>query len=303
MALPYTGTRSPSILRRSLGLLALLASVCAQAVPRLLEDADLTWLADYSVHYEYCFHSGNVVSFRLCPQNACEASCRDSGEYLMEIGSFTSAFIAAEQNLQATICENILNDCQNDDDSQCYESAEAYFCMDDGNDGTNIDNYLSCQEIGEDLYVGPYCGNDNQQIHLGAFVDEDCSEFADDGAFEEAFGFSLPYGWYTEQSVIGDECVPCQSLNENEQVLEQCTYLYQGASSKCEASLNQAYTSVDACEDIEQMKKEEGIRTAKRDATMIYLMLLFAVALALGLMWYFKMQRAQIERASSENLI
>lgn len=293
-----------TLMRRSVGLIALLASASSQPAPRFLEDADSSWISDYSVHYEYCFHSDNLVSFRLCPKNACEASCRNGGEYLMDIGLFTSAFIAAEQNLQASICANILNNCQDDDDSQCYQSAEAYFCMDDGNEGTTIDDYLSCQQLGEGLYVGPYCGNDNYQIHLGAFADEDCSVFADDGAFEEAFGFSLPYGWYTKQSVVGDECIPCESINENDQVLEQCTYLYQTASAMCEANLNKDDVTVDACDEIEQMKKEEGIRTAKRGGTTTVLLLLaLSVVIAIGLTWFFKIKQAQSAKASSENLI
>lgn len=312
VAIP-NGTGATMMIRFAFPL-ALFASVLGQTSSRLLEqDGSTSWIAGYSLHYEYCFHTDNLVSFRLCPENSCEAGCRRGGEYLVDIGSFTSTFLMAQSNLKEAACESILDNCQAEgvDDNQCLANAGAYYCIeDDGvNDGQDfqIENYSSCRQIGENLYAGPYCGRDSHHIYLGAFTDDACTEFAEDGAFEKALGFSLPYGWYTQQSVVGDGCISCQGLDNDGQALEQCTNLYQAASSKCEANLNIDFTIVDGCEEIKQMKKAEGIRTARKGGSIaVGLLLAFALAgIILGGLWCYqtKIRKTPDEQTSSTNLI
>jgi hypothetical protein len=308
----------------SLSLAMVVASVRGQiqtTTSRLLEqDASLLWLAGYSLHYEYCFHTDNLVSFRLCPDRSCQPGCQKGGEYLVDIEFFTTTFLSVQSERKRAACESILTNCQpaeeeDQEDSyenQCYASAGAYYCIEDDsvNDGQDfsIENYLSCREIGQNLYAGPYCGVDNHHIYLGVFTDDVCSVFAQDGAFEQAFGFSLPYGWYTQQSVVGDGCISCQGLDNDGQALEQCTYLYQNASGKCETHLNVESANIDACEDIKQMKKAEGIRGARKGGSIVVAVLV-ALALAgiilVGLWHYRTKQLRQTSDgpATSKNLI
>jgi hypothetical protein len=302
------------ILRFIYPLVAGAALALGQTSPRFLEQD--AWIAGYAVHYEYCFHADNLVSFRLCPESSCEAGCRKGGEYLVDIEFFTSTFLTAQSNMKAAACESILANCQQDEDNdenQCYINAQAYYCIDDDgiNDGQDfqIENYSSCQQIGNNLYAGPYCGPDNHHIYLGTFTDAACSVFAEDGVFEAVFGYSLPYGWYTQQSVVGDGCISCHSLNDNGAdggggVLEQCTNLYQSATGKCEANLKVEDANVDACDNIKQMKKEEGIWASRKGGRIIAAVLLvLAAALAgilLGGMWYRKIKTVT---APNENYV
>jgi hypothetical protein len=270
-------------------------SVLGQTTPRFLETQAATpsWITGYLVHYEYCLHADNLVAFRLCPESSCEAGCRHGGEYLVDIEFFTSTFLTAQSNLRATECDAIRAACQDgESDNECFATAQAYYCMDDDdiNDGMDfqVENYSSCTKVGNNLYAGPYCGPDNHHIYLGAFTDADCTVVADDGAFEAAFGYSLPYGWYTDQSVVGDGCVSC---HDSDGVLEQCDDLYQAATAKCEVNMKVENANVDACDEIKQMKKEEGIRAVRKGgagriiATILLALAAAAAVAAMILLW------------------
>lgn len=259
---------------------------------RRLED-DMSWMTGYSLVYENCFHSENLVSFRLCPgnQNSCSSECNNGGEYLVDLIYFIDAFTEAQMNAQEYRCEMIRENCDNDDEDQCYYESGANYCIEQEEEAEfNIQEYLECTEIDDGLYVGPFCAQDNFAIHLGTFVDEDCTQFAQEGAFENAMGYSLPYGWYTSVSIIESDCAQCSEhaaeedqnegdQNDDDDVIEQCENLY-AAASKCEENLEVTYPDTSSCAYLETLKKEANITTSNKSRRAKFLIGFFVGALA-----------------------
>jgi len=253
------------------------------AVARLLEEAeedaeeeevDYSWMSGYTVKYENCFADKGVVSFRLCPaDDKCESGCQNGGQYLVDFDFFLDAFTEAQLGAREYACEMVRENCEYDDEDECYQNGYSY-CMDD-DDQWDIQEYLECKEYADGLYIGPYCSSsDAVSIHLGMFTDEYCSVPADDSAFSDIEGYVLPYSATAEYSIIEDECANCrehgaeQDQNDGDQadeddVLEQCEELY-GDSSKCETDLDVENPDTSACGYLEQAYEEESaIKTGK----------------------------------------
>eukprot|EP00980_Cylindrotheca_fusiformis_P004048 scaffold880_cov132-Cylindrotheca_fusiformis.AAC.44 len=68
-----------------------------------------------------------------------------------------------------------------------------------------------------EYFIGPYCAEQGGSIHLGLFLDDACTSFADNkgGSYTyKAFtGESLPY---SSQSIITNDCLSCQEVNDGD---------------------------------------------------------------------------------------
>ena len=210
----------------------------------------------------------DLVSFRLCPQgDTCESGCEGGGQYLVDFDFFLDAFTEAQLGAREYACEMVRENCEDDEEEDCYQEAGMNYCM-DNEDEFDVQEYLECREYGENLYIGPYCSSDDAfSIHLGMFTDQYCTYPADDSEFYDVEGYVLPYSATAQYSIIEDECANCrehgaqQDQNEGDQadeddVLEQCEELY-GNSNKCESDLDVENPDTSSCGYLEQVYQEE----------------------------------------------
>lgn len=99
-----------------------------------------------------------------------------------------------------------------------------------------------------EFYIGPYCSNQGQDIRLGLFTDDTCTEFADSNTgistYKEMTGMVLPYSKADSNSVVIDGmCYSCASESnsyydgQSSYITESCQNLYFPAA-KCENKLS-----------------------------------------------------------------
>eukprot|EP00542_Grammatophora_oceanica_P009478 CAMPEP_0194027780 /NCGR_PEP_ID=MMETSP0009_2-20130614/1849_1 /TAXON_ID=210454 /ORGANISM="Grammatophora oceanica, Strain CCMP 410" /LENGTH=338 /DNA_ID=CAMNT_0038666951 /DNA_START=28 /DNA_END=1044 /DNA_ORIENTATION=- len=244
----------------------------SQPMTRRLDDGDgddMSWMNGFTVLYENCFHSAHVVTFRLCPEgDSCEAGCEGGGEYVVDLNFFIDAFTEAQMGAHEYRCEMARENCQYDDDAVCYENAGLDDCDDQNEDenGFDLQEFLECNQIDDNYYVGPYCAEDNYNIYLGVFSDQYCSIQADSSVFEYTYGYELPYN---STHIVGDECANCREHGADEdkngddgddedEVLEQCEELWED-SYKCEENLDVDYPDTSGCSYIYDLQNEEQV--------------------------------------------
>jgi hypothetical protein len=248
----------------ALSILLVCALAKQEAQSRRLDDNNSTWwIKKYNLKYEHCFHTENVASYRLCPsENRCREKCTNGGEYLADMATFIDAYTEAQMKAKEYQCEMAQENCQSDDEYECYMAAGLTDCYKDNYDDNsfNLQKYLDCKQISDYLYVGPYCGEDNYSIYLGVFNDTYCTYPVEAKAFSYVKGYDLPY---SSTSIITDDCLLCNEQGDEgdeDDVLEQCEELYEYTYTKCESNLNDAiYPIVTGCEVIETIKKVEGV--------------------------------------------
>ena len=238
---------------------------------RRLED-DMSWMKGYTVRYENCFHTDHVATFRLCPaggSNRCQSGCYGGGDYILDLNFFVDAYTEAQMGAREYRCEMARENCDYDDDAVCYQDAGLSYCDDKNEDenGFDLQEWLECSELDDGYYVGPYCGEDNFNIYLGVFSDEDCTVQVESDIFMDVMGYELPY---TSTGIISDECANCKEhaleedqnggddADDDDDVIEQCEELYNEAT-KCETSLEKSYADTSGCDYIGQLQAEEAV--------------------------------------------
>jgi hypothetical protein len=157
-----------------------------------------------------------------------------------------------------------------DDDDACYATCYSTYGMDacieneDEEDQFEVQEYLECQKMDNNnddgnanqyaydyvteypdwegnYYVGPYCANNGESIHLGVFYDEECSVEPSNGMamYSSMNGATLPYSSSTGDSLVpAGACRACSSYNADDgeyEISELCEETYEEAS-KCESS-------------------------------------------------------------------
>eukprot|EP00546_Thalassionema_frauenfeldii_P016918 CAMPEP_0178900716 /NCGR_PEP_ID=MMETSP0786-20121207/3620_1 /TAXON_ID=186022 /ORGANISM="Thalassionema frauenfeldii, Strain CCMP 1798" /LENGTH=281 /DNA_ID=CAMNT_0020571735 /DNA_START=514 /DNA_END=1359 /DNA_ORIENTATION=+ len=160
---------------------------------------------------------------------------------------FTRMYMEYKKEAKEQACEQVRQNCYNDDDNLCFYQAGMDDCIENQNEGNNnnndnnreedIDRYLECQELDmgnnknngnnkynyynngggyiyRQYYVGPKCSSNGKSITLGLFLDAGCSVPTEDGLYEKiSGGYSLPY---SKQSMIQNDCISCEEIDENE---------------------------------------------------------------------------------------
>lgn len=134
---------------------------------------DTTFIANYSIKYLGCsslvqvntqgngqkegndqkdgnggqsiVYTQNLVRFALCPSGSC-SSCSGGGEYVVNMVDFVDAYTEAKLTETEYNCEQIRENCNNDDESSCYSAAGATECDQyEGQDVFEIQEYLECR--------------------------------------------------------------------------------------------------------------------------------------------------------------
>lgn len=179
--------------------------------------------------------------------------------------------------------KNKKSQCLNED-NQYYNNYNAY-----GNqqqDQFDLQNYAYCTKVGEEreerdehegnehrnlyynqnyeYYLGPYCSDKGDKIHLGLFEDDTCTVFADSTAgsttYYKTYGTEMPY---YGKSLVDKTCYSCKQVDyDNEyyyaETSESCENVYIPAG-KCETKVYSLYNkNKSACQYI------EGIKLVKR---------------------------------------
>jgi len=245
-----------------------------------------------------------LVRFRLCPTSGCSdtkaAGCNSGyGDYIIDMDTYLSYYYEAMKESNENKCADISNNCNCDgaedaDKCQydCYSSAGMTQCAEnnpyeDGEQVAQLDvgKYLECGRLegynrNRDLqenanyFLGPYCAQQGGSIFFGVFLEDTCSEAADDtygkSIFSDLTGQSLPF---SETSIIGMECVSCLAQDENADadsegaVSENCGMIY-SIAGKCESSLPDGVAeskNTNGCAYIEGIKivRTDGIVASK----------------------------------------
>lgn len=241
-----------------------------------------------------------LVRFRLCPTSGCSdskaAGCSSGyGDYIIDMDTYLSYYYEATKASNEQKCADITNNCNCGDAEDadkcqydCYVSAGMTQCAennpyDEGEQVAQLDvgKYLECSRLegynrNRDLqenanyFLGPYCAQQGGSIFFGVFLEDTCSEAADDtygkSIFSDLTGQSLPYA---DTSIIGMECVSCLEQDNNEDadnagaVSENCGMIY-SIAGKCESSLPDGLAetkNTNACTYIEGIKivRTDGI--------------------------------------------
>jgi hypothetical protein len=135
---------------------------------------------------------------------------------------------------------------------------------------------MTCSQLSDNFYVGPYCASQGGAIHLGLFTDDSCTAFADSAGGRETYyslkGANLPYG---QTNIIDMDCMSCMEPSENnvdgddaedsDTVTEACEMIYAPAG-KCESHLPYGTAMVpnnNACNYL------EGIKIVRSDGTIM----------------------------------
>lgn len=291
------------------------------------DDIDTSYLAGYSIKFQGCHHvqqwnedangeddikikTQRLVRFRLCPANACTAGATfgcDSnyGDYVVDMETFVGAYLTQMQ-------EQYMNSASYGGNRELANGQSS---------NVNIANYMECAEMSNDAnnrqlengyyynngvsyYVGPYCAEQGGEIHLGVFLDDTCTVFADEGldAFKSMHnGIALPY---SSQSLVSLQCMSCGGYGT---VNEMCSGIYKVAG-KCETKMSVYYPNESACSYISGIKiiREDGVirtsatRKSKAASICIGVFLTVAVLLA-GYVYYLrtKLGRAKINLAAA----
>jgi hypothetical protein len=292
------------------------------------DDVDITFLSGYSMKFQGCHHvqqwnddadgeddikisTQRLVRFRLCPASSCSAGVSSGcdsnyGDYVVDMETYLQAYLSQmQQNYMNNNGRQLANGQNYNIDISSYMSCQA---MSNNNNRqlSNSGNYYYSSDV--QYYIGPYCAEQGGEIHIGVFLDDTCTVFADEGY--EVFkmqhnGVELPYA---SQSVVNLQCMACGGYD---QVNEYCSNIYKVAG-KCETKMSVYYPNESACAYISGIKiiREDGvIRTSathksKTASVFIGLFLTAAVLLA-GYVYYLrtKLGRAKINlAAASQNL-
>ena len=126
-------------------------------------ERDVTFVANYSLKYLGCssltqvnpeggegeqglLYTQNLVRFALCPSSGSCSSCSGGGEYVVNMFEFVDAYTESKMNEKEQMCENIRENCYNDDENGCYAAAGADECIEyEGQEVFEIQEYLECK--------------------------------------------------------------------------------------------------------------------------------------------------------------
>jgi hypothetical protein len=251
-----------------------------------------------------------LVRFKMCPTAYCNAAteggCENGyGEYVIDLETFLESYIEAKEEYDEYMAEYQADQYNNAENQQQNGYYNYYYQQNEQNaQGLDIADYLTCQALDINYngdaengywngqqnqddaewdgtyYIGPTCGSQGGQIHLGVFKDDECTVAADstNGAnlYLAATGYKLPF---STSNLIELDCVPCSDLdlsdddgngengeaNYDSAVSDWCEDLYQ-VSGKCESSL--PYGTVvnpnnQACNYV------EGVKVLRQDGTIL----------------------------------
>jgi hypothetical protein len=266
------------------------------AQSRNLEQNAYSWIMDYSMVFQSCHmvhqfagedggEDGNTVSYmnlvkyKLCPSKKCKYGCKGA-EYVTDMDSFVDAYTEWQMNDKEYKCEQQREKCGCDDyygdedvcEQKCYNNAGMSYCIEEENDDDayvfELQDWTACAQsealdgYGNQLYVGPKCSENGEQINLGVFTDEFCTESYSSEIFAKYYGgTTLPY---QDENIVAENCISCKQIEmdngyyQGAEVTEICEETYP-ASAKCEENIasSLSYPVTAGCEYIKNIKLYE----------------------------------------------
>ena len=155
---------------------------------------------------------------------------------------------------------------------------------------------------GNALYVGPKCSQSGEQINLGVFTDQYCTEEYSSEIFAKYYnGVSLPY---QDSNIVAENCIDCkrtvqENYYTNYEIVEMCEEIYP-ASLKCESKLanSLSYPVTAGCEYIEHIRYyEKNYKPVSKAASTFFAVVfgLSTVALATVAMYLYRLNSRKIE--------
>jgi len=264
------------------------------------EEADTSWLVNYSLKFESCHShseygaedgvgsivSQNIVRFNMCSSAECGSNCR-GGRYIMPLGDFVTEYA----NQKEADCEQLNCDCDEDDsddcESNCYSAAGLDYCIVDDEEAEQVDirDYVECQEfdIGENdddneqavVYIGLKCSDDGRGVNLAIFTDEYCTNETDE--------FNAAY----DATIVSDDCISCAFMDDdaddgaNYAVSDMCENSY-GESLKCEQNLSNDNPDNEGCEIIDNFNLKGTTDQRHLKAALAFAVIFFVATLILA---------------------
>jgi len=243
------------------------------------------------------------------------SGCSSSyGEYVIDMNMYLEAYMQSVQAYWEYECEKLVDEngdcaCENaNDDEKCQwdcfvEKGVEEYCADDNpyDDDENqaeqlefeLEQYMECANIDfpedennnnrklaeEELeyFVGPYCAKQGGAIHLGLFMDDQCTVFADEEGGVETFyklgGIALPY---SSENLIDMDCLSCKEpveedenndgndAEDEDEVTEMCEQIY-ASSGKCEEGIEGIISSAGGQANNNACNYMEGIKIIRLD--------------------------------------
>lgn len=261
---------------------------------KLDQAASYAWIMDYSMVFQSCHrisqYAGedgeegqaiaykNLVKYKLCPSNKCGYGC-SGAEYVTDMNTFVDSWTEWTMTDQEYQCEVQREKCncqyyygdEQQCENMCYQAAGMSECIEaNGDDDAyefDLQEWLECvksdavDSYGNNLYVGPKCSESGEQINLGVFRDEACSEEYSSSIFAQYYGGTvLPY---QDSNIVAENCINCKTIEEDNgyyngaEMTEICDETYQ-ISAKCEENLSGlSYPSTGDCEFINNIRLYE----------------------------------------------
>jgi hypothetical protein len=163
---------------------------------------------------------------------------------------------------------------------------------------------LECSEsealdqYGNALYVGPKCSSSGEQINMGVFSDDTCTQEYSSEVFAKYYGgVSLPY---QNSNIIAENCISCKETGDNyyAEVTEICEEMYP-ASAKCESNFAKyiSYPDTNGCSYINNIRLyEKNYRGVSGAASTAFAVIfgLATVVLAFVAMHLYKLNSRKI---------
>lgn len=216
------------------------------------------------------------VIFRMCPSDNCSSCNYGYGEYVVDLETYLEFAVEYVQEEQKEMCNACAENCAVYYDDNANDAYDAngygnrglvyYDCSSCSGDCAAIEameemgyqeatEYLECQQIynynGNELYAGPMCSNDGEQIKIGVFADQYCSVHTNNnikdylGQDDNGNNIQLSYGLM--KKLYSSNCISCIEDNGNNnngqyngyanEPNEFCENLYESAA-KCESAHN-----------------------------------------------------------------
>lgn len=131
------------------------------------QERDVSWMPNYSIKFESChsliqvageeaqggeegsmLYTQNLVEFKLCPTGSCSSGCQNGGRYITNMQEFTQMYLQYKEEEKQQKCEQIRENCYNDDENYCFYQAGAEECIEqEGQEDQDIERYMECQVL------------------------------------------------------------------------------------------------------------------------------------------------------------
>jgi len=137
-------------------------------------------------------------------------------------------------------------------------------------------------------YIGPTCSNDGQNVYLGLFTDQYCTQLDTSGAFYAANGYALPY---SSRSLVSTSFYSC--VDKYYALNNMCTNLYP-LSAKCETSRDVSNPTTSGCNYVNKVDSLQSTYVAPKSsggAAKAFAWIFFFTTIALAAYLYMLMKK------------